>query len=83
MVVAEWVVWLVMANCVFFLLWWEATSISAWRASWLDNTTGDLSLGCIICMNDDRTSNNRSGSIELHQIVPVVVACKSTVTSSD
>ena len=82
-VVTEWVVWLVMTKCVVFLLRWEAASISARRASWLNNTAGDPSLGCVICMDDDRTSKNASFSIELHQLVPVVVIRESTITSSD
>ena len=83
MVIAEWVVWLNMSVWMFLFFFWEAASISAWRASRLNNTTGDSCCRFItICVDSDGTSEKGCSSIKVHHVIPVVVVSETTGTCS-
>jgi hypothetical protein len=68
---------------LLLLLFFEAASISAWGASWLNNTATQHFVSiCTASVDSNRTSKNRPFSVKSELILPIVVVSKTTVVGS-
>ena len=81
---SSWVVGLIMVIFLVLLCIWEAASVSAWGAAWLDNTTSkDFICLISISVDQDGTSENRILTVKYDSITPVIVGTKTTCTCSN